>query len=100
MPKTDEISPWDALDLDATHPDQPAQLKRKRELARNFKAVFGTPQGKWVLEYMNGLYFNRDIVNPMDKEVLVCAAIRQGEQSVLRNIHRILAYQEQDDDGS
>ena len=91
MPE-EEVSPWDALKLDQPHPDKEAMSNLKLQTVRHFKSTFGTDDGKWVLEYLNGLYFDRAVVNASDKNVMVSAAMRQGEQNVMHMIHRLLSY--------
>jgi hypothetical protein len=90
-----ESTPWEALNLERDNPDKEKQLELKRQRSRRFKAVFENENGEWVLEYLNGLYFDRQIVNPNDKEPMISASIRQGEQNVMRTIYRVLSYREE-----
>lgn len=101
MTKQQELDPWEAVNLSHSPSATNAkQLELKRQCARHFQAAFSTDHGKWVLDYLNGLYLNRDIVNPRDKDILVCAAMRQGEQNLLRTIHQIISYREGEENAS
>lgn len=87
---SNEPSAWDALDLEKTNPDKEIQEKLRLDLKRKFQACFGTPAGKFVLEYLNGKYFNAPVVDENAVNVLASAGIREGELRILRYIHLML----------
>lgn len=88
-----EKSPWDALNLEsddlqkATKENQALRL----DLKRKFQTTFSTPQGKWVLEYLNGRFLMGKVVDENATNVLACAAIREGEMRVIHAIHQLIA---------
>lgn len=86
----DNLSPWDALDLDGEKPDDEKAEKIRLDVKRKFQACFQTEQGKWVLEFLNGKYFNSPVVDEHATNVLASAGIREGEMRLLRYIHLML----------
>jgi hypothetical protein len=85
-----DISPWDALNLDQDHPNKEEQEQLRIEVKRKYRACFGTDAGKWVLEHLNGMVFNRPVVDVNVQNPEVMAGIREGEMSVMRQIHILL----------
>lgn len=84
------ISPWDALDLENTDNNQADAEQARLEIKRRFRDVFGSDNGQWVLEYLNGRYFNKPVVDENHQNVIAAAGIREGELRLLRFIHLML----------
>ena len=88
-----EKSPWDALELEnedlqkSTKENQALRL----DLKRKFQMTFSTPQGQWVLEYLNGRFLMGKVVDEHAKHPLVSAGIREGEMRVIHAIHQLIA---------
>lgn len=91
------LSPWEALDLEREEPDKQEALAAKRDIARRFKRCFESDDGVWVLNYLNGLYLNKPVVDEYATNPIAKAGIREGENRLLRFIHNQLAYRELDD---
>lgn len=92
LPK--EISPWEALDLDRENPNKAEAEKLRLEIKRHFRNCFSSIDGKWVLEYLNGKYFNQKVVDENAVNPLAYAGIREGEIRVLRYIHLLMSLEQ------
>ena len=89
MSKANDMSAWDALDLEVHEDNEEANIARINT-KRKFKACFESEVGAWVLEYLNGKYFNSPVVDENAVNVLASAGIREGELRLLRFIHLML----------
>jgi hypothetical protein len=85
----DKVSPWDALNIDNSAPD-PEKEQKRLEIKRRFRECFSSDNGQWVLEFLNGRYFNRPVVDENAVNVLAVAGIREGELRMLRYIHLMM----------
>lgn len=85
-----DLSPWDALDIDLEKPDTKENEKLRLDVKRKYQMCFGTEAGKWVLDHLNGLAFNRPVVDENAVNVLASAGIREGEIRKIRMINRMM----------
>lgn len=86
----DQPGPWEALDLEQ-NPEQKLQAEQARiNVKRRFRNAFTTEDGQWVLEYLNGRFFNAPVVNENAVNPLAYAGIREGELRMLRFIHQMI----------
>lgn len=81
-----DISPWDALDLSVDRTDKKSEQLRL-EVKRRFRGCFTTPDGKWCLEYLNGFFLNKPVVDENAINPLAVAGIREGENRAIKFIH-------------
>jgi hypothetical protein len=73
-----------------TNPNKEEAEQLRLNVKRKFKACFESDAGAWVLQYLNGRYFNQTVVDENAVNVLASAGIREGELRVLRYIHRMM----------
>lgn len=81
-----DINPWDALDLSVDRTDKTSELKRL-EIKRRFRGWCNTPDGQWCLEYLNGFFLNKPVVDENAINPLAVAGIREGENRAIKFIH-------------
>ena len=90
MVKNKQLSPWEALDLEMEQPGKQEHEKERIQIKRRFQECFTSTNGKWVLEYLNGRYFNKPVVDEHHVNPLAHAGIREGELRLLRFIHLMM----------
>lgn len=82
--------PWESLDLEnQTQSDESSEATRLA-IKRRFRSCFTSADGQWVLEYLNGRFFNSPVVNENAVNPLAAAGIREGEIRLLRFVHQMI----------